>query len=242
LNYSYQKNKRKKSDIRAMFNSIARRYDFLNHFFSFGIDIIWRKRLISELKKFKPEKVIDIATGTADLAIMAAKNKIVSVIGIDLSSEMIAIGAKKVFNENLQNIIDLQIGDAEEINFPDQTFDAAMVSFGIRNFENLEKGLTEISRVLKEGSPLFVLEFSKPTKFPVKQLYRFYSTSFLPFFGKLISKDKKAYEYLPESIVNFPDGNNLIGIFNKCGYEKCRFKPLTFQIATLYIGIKKINS
>jgi demethylmenaquinone methyltransferase / 2-methoxy-6-polyprenyl-1,4-benzoquinol methylase len=225
-----------------MFNSIARRYDFLNHFFSFGIDIIWRKRLIHELGKFKPEKVIDIATGTADLAIMAAKKKIISVIGIDLSSEMIAIGEKKILNENLQNVIELQIGDAEEINHPDRTFDAAMVSFGIRNFENLEKGLTEISRVLKVGSPLLVLEFSKPTIFPVKQLYQFYSAYFLPFFGKLISKDKKAYAYLPESIVNFPDGNNLIGIFKKCGYENCSFKPLTFQIATLYIGIKKKNS
>lgn len=231
--------KGKKTEIRAMFNSIARHYDFLNHFLSFGIDILWRKRLIRELKKFDPQNVIDIATGTADLAIMAAEKGIPSITGVDLSSNMIDIGSLKIANKNLENIISLQIGDAEELNFPDGSFDAAIIAFGIRNFENLEKGLIEILRVLKSGGPLLILEFSTPTVFPVKQFYRFYSVIVLPFFGKLISKDRNAYNYLPESIKKFPFGENMIEILNRCGYEKCVFKPQTFQIATLYIGTKK---
>ena len=234
-----QKIKKEKYEIRAMFNSIAHHYDFLNHFLSFGIDVLWRKRLINELKKYQPQKVIDIATGTADLAIMAAKSGIQSITGVDFSNNMIEIGNKKVFKENLQNIINLKIGDAEDLKFEDQFFDAAIIAFGIRNFENLEKGLTEISRILKVGSPLLVLEFSTPTAFPVKQFYRFYSHILLPFFGKLISKDKNAYTYLPESISNFPFGEQMIPILKNCGFENCTFKSQTFQIATLYKGIKK---
>jgi demethylmenaquinone methyltransferase / 2-methoxy-6-polyprenyl-1,4-benzoquinol methylase len=239
LNFPNIKNNREKTEIRAMFNSIARHYDFLNHFLSFGIDIIWRKRLIRELKKFNPVNVIDIATGTADLAIMAAKSGVPSITGIDLSASMVSIGSGKVLSNNLQNSIQLQIGDAEELDFADHYFDAAMVAFGIRNFENLEKGLIEISRVLKGGSPLLVLEFSKPTIFPVKQFYWMYSKVFLPFFGKIISKNKNAYTYLPESIAEFPFGDRMVDIFQRCGYENCSFKALSFQIATLYIGTKK---
>jgi demethylmenaquinone methyltransferase / 2-methoxy-6-polyprenyl-1,4-benzoquinol methylase len=242
LAFSIIKKRPKKTEIRAMFNSIARRYDFLNHFFSLGIDVLWRKRLIRELKKFNPVNVIDIATGTADLAILAAKRGIPSITGIDLSSNMIEIGVQKVLKQNLQNVVDLKIGDAEELDFIDDQFDAAMVAFGIRNFENLEKGLGEISRVLKEGSPLLILEFSKPTVFPVKQFYYLYSRIFLPFLGRIISTDKKAYSYLPESIAEFPYGNSMIQIFQNCGYENCCFIPLSFQIATLYIGIKKKES
>jgi demethylmenaquinone methyltransferase/2-methoxy-6-polyprenyl-1,4-benzoquinol methylase len=224
-----------------MFNSIARRYDFLNHFLSFGIDILWRKRLIKELQKFDPQNVLDVATGTADLAIMAAISNIPSVTGVDLSNNMIDIGSQKIIKKNLQSIINLQIGDAEELNFPDLYFDAAMVAFGIRNFENLEKGLKEISRVLKSGGPLLILEFSKPAIFPIKQIYWVYSAFLLPIFGSMISKDKKAYTYLPESIADFPFGSNMIEILNNCGYENCNYKSLTFQIATLYIGIKKLD-
>jgi len=225
-----------------MFNSIARRYDFLNHFLSFGIDYVWRKQLIRELLKFNPERVIDIATGTADLAIMAAKKGVASITGVDLSANMIEIGIQKILRKNLQNIVKLEIGDAEELDFPNNHFDAAMVAFGIRNFENLEKGLIEISRVLKDGSPLLVLEFSKPTLFPVKQFYWFYSKIVLPIAGRIISKNSSAYTYLPDSIAEFPFGTKMVEIFKNCGYEYCRYKPLTFQIATLYIGIKKINS
>jgi demethylmenaquinone methyltransferase / 2-methoxy-6-polyprenyl-1,4-benzoquinol methylase len=242
LDHSIDTLKSKKTEIRAMFNSIARRYDFLNHFLSLGIDVIWRKRLIRELKKYNPQNVLDIATGTADLAIMAAKKGVPSIIGVDLSANMLKIGSDKIQREKLQNYIELQIGDAEELNFKDCTFDAAVVAFGIRNFENLEKGLIEISRVLKDGSPLLILEFSRPTIFPVKQFYWFYSKVFLPFLGRIISKDKSAYNYLPESIENFPFGINLINILENCGYEKCYFKPQTFQIATLYLGIKKKRS
>jgi demethylmenaquinone methyltransferase / 2-methoxy-6-polyprenyl-1,4-benzoquinol methylase len=241
LNRSIKTNKRKKTEIRAMFNGIARRYDFLNHFLSLGIDILWRKRLIKELKKFNPKNVLDVATGTADLAIMAADSNIRSITGVDLSNNMIDIGSQKIIKKNLQNIINLQIGDAEELNFPDLSFDAAMVAFGIRNFENLEKGLIEISRVLKSDAPILILEFSRPTVFPIKQIYWFYSAFLLPVFGRLISKDKKAYNYLPESITNFPFGNHMIDILNHCGYKNCRYKSLTFQIATLYIGIKKLD-
>jgi len=222
-----------------MFNSIARRYDFLNHFLSLGIDIIWRKKLIRELKKFKPIKVIDIATGTADLAIMAAKQNIPFITGIDLSQNMISVGNLKVQKAGLQNAIQLEIGDAEQLNFADGFFDAAMVAFGIRNFENLENGLIEISRILKVGSPFIILEFSKPTIFPVKQFYWFYSNAILPLLGRIISKNRNAYTYLPESIANFPCGKKIIDIFVDCGFENCSFKPLAFQIATLYIGIKK---
>jgi demethylmenaquinone methyltransferase / 2-methoxy-6-polyprenyl-1,4-benzoquinol methylase len=242
LDHSNDTIKSKKTEIRAMFNSIARHYDFLNHFLSMGIDINWRKRLIRELKKYNPQNVIDIATGTADLAIMAAKKGIPSIIGVDLSSNMIEFGLEKIKKESLQNRVSLQIGDAEELNFQDGYFDAAIVAFGIRNFENLEKGLVEISRVLKDGSPLMVLEFSKPTIFPVKQFYWFYSKAFLPLIGRIISKDKSAYTYLPESIADFPYGNTLTTILNNCGFENCWYKPLTFQIATLYVGIKKEKS
>jgi len=239
LNNSNKIPSKKKAEIRAMFNSIALRYDFLNHFFSFGIDISWRKKLIRELRKYNPEKVLDVATGTADLAIMAAQHRIPTIIGVDLSANMVAIGNEKIIKENLQEKIDLQIGDAEDLNFQDDFFDAAMISFGIRNFENIEKGLTEINRVLKDGSPLLVLEFSKPTVFPVKQAYWFYSKAILPLLGRLISKDKSAYTYLPDSIAGFLYGKALLEVFERCGFEKCRFRPLTFQVATIYVGFKK---
>lgn len=224
-----------------MFNSIARNYDFLNHFLSFGIDVLWRKRLIRELKKYKPSKILDIATGTADLAIMASKIKDAEIVGVDLSSGMIEVGKEKVDRKNLNQKIQLLVGDAESLDLKQNSFDAAMVAFGVRNFEDLDKGLTEIAAVLKDKSPLFVLEFSKPQLFLFKQLYHFYSFKILPLIGKVISKDSNAYIYLPSSINEFHSGKDFIQVMERCGFSDCRMIPLSLRIATIYIGHKNIG-
>lgn len=224
-----------------MFNSIARNYDFLNHFLSFGIDVLWRKRLIRELKKYKPSKILDIATGTADLAIMASKIKDAEIVGVDLSSGMIEVGKEKVDRKNLNQKIQLLVGDAESLDLKQNSFDAAMVAFGVRNFEDLDKGLTEIAAVLKDKSPLFVLEFSKPQLFLFKQLYHFYSFKILPLIGKVISKDSSAYIYLPASINEFHSGKDFIQVMERCGFSDCRMIPLSLRIATIYIGHKNIG-
>lgn len=229
----------KKDEVRVMFNSIARNYDLLNHLLSFGIDILWRKRLIKELKKCSPQHVIDIATGTGDLAIMAVKKGIVKVTGVDISENMIAIGNGKIQNQKLQDKIDLTSGDAECLPFDNDSFDAAIVSFGVRNFENLDNGLLDIKRVLKEGGEFLILEFSQPDNKIFKIFYKFYSSFIIPLIGKIISKDSNAYNYLPESISKFPYGDEMIEILEKNGYCNCRYIPLTFQIATIYIGTKK---
>ncbi len=235
----YDKKQDKKSQIRAMFNSIARRYDFLNHFLSFGIDILWRKKLIRQLKAYKPTHILDVATGTADLALMAVqKIPHIRVTGIDLSEGMIDVGNHKLNDRSLNDQIKLQVADSEALPFDDQSFDAAMVAFGVRNFENLDKGLSEILRVLQSERPLFILEFSSPKQFPMKQLYRFYSNTFLPFVGRIVSKDPKAYSYLPESISEFPHGSEFLNIMNSIGYRDCGFKELSFGIATIYWGVK----
>ncbi len=224
-----------------MFNSIARNYDFLNHFLSFGIDVLWRKRLIRELKKYKPSKILDIATGTADLAIMASKIKDAEIVGVDLSSGMIEVGKEKVDRKNLNQKIQLLVGDAESLDLKQNSFDAAMVAFGVRNFEDLDKGLTEIAAVLKDKSPLLVLEFSKPQLFMFKQLYHFYSFKILPLIGKVISKDSSAYIYLPASINEFHSGKDFIHVMERCGFSDCRMIPLSLRIATIYIGHKNIG-
>ncbi len=224
-----------------MFNSIARNYDFLNHFLSFGIDVLWRRRLIRELKKYKPSKILDIATGTADLAIMASKIKDAEIVGVDLSSGMIEVGKEKVDRKNLNQKIQLLVGDAESLDLKLNSFDAAMVAFGVRNFEDLDKGLTEIAAVLKDKSPLFVLEFSKPQLFLFKQLYHFYSFKILPLIGKVISKDSSAYIYLPASINEFHSGKDFIQVMERCGFSDCRMIPLSLRIATIYIGHKNIG-
>lgn len=235
----YDKKQDKKSQIRAMFNSIALRYDFLNHFLSFGIDIIWRKRLIRLLKAYQPTHILDVATGTADLALMAVQQiPHIRVTGIDLSEGMIDVGNHKLNDRSLNDQIKLQVADSEALPFDDQSFDAAMVAFGVRNFENLDKGLSEILRVLQSERPLFILEFSSPKQFPMKQLYRFYSNTFLPFVGRIVSKDSKAYSYLPESISEFPHGSEFLNIMNSIGYRNCGFKELSFGIATIYWGVK----
>jgi demethylmenaquinone methyltransferase / 2-methoxy-6-polyprenyl-1,4-benzoquinol methylase len=222
-----------------MFNSIARNYDFLNHFLSFGIDVLWRKRLIRELKKYKPSTILDIATGTADLAIMASKIEGTEIVGVDLSSGMIEVGKEKVELKNLNQKISLLVGDAESLELDLDSFDAAMVAFGVRNFEDLDKGLNEIAAVLKDDCPLLVLEFSKPQLFLFKQLYHFYSFKILPLIGKVISKDSSAYIYLPASINEFHSGKDFIAVMERCRFTNCRMIPLSLSIATIYIGHKK---
>jgi len=179
----------KKNQVADMFNNIAKKYDFLNHFLSLGIDKLWRNKVVSILKIYQPKTILDIATGTGDLAITALKLNPEKITGIDISTGMLEIGKEKIRKKGLGNSIELLEGDSEDIQFPDQSFDAAIVAFGVRNFENLQKGLLEIHRVLKPGSPFIVLEFSKPGKFPTKQVYNIYFKNILPIIGKLFSKD-----------------------------------------------------
>lgn len=230
------KNASKKEQVAEMFDNISHKYDFLNHFLSAGIDILWRKRAIKLLKPYQPKVILDVATGTADFAIEALALKPEKIIGIDISEGMLAHGREKLKKRKLDHIITLQSGDSEGLPFMENTFDAVIVAFGVRNFENLEKGLTNINRVLKPGAPIVVLEFSKPKAFPIKQLYNFYSNFALPLVGKLISKDKAAYTYLPESVSAFPEGKDFIKILSLSGFKKCRHIPLTFGISSIYIG------
>jgi demethylmenaquinone methyltransferase/2-methoxy-6-polyprenyl-1,4-benzoquinol methylase len=228
----------KKEQVRVMFDNIAHKYDFLNHFLSAGIDIGWRKKLVKMINKHQPQHTLDVATGTADLAIALAKKTKTPIIGIDISNGMLDIGREKLKKLNLDQQIVLQQADSENLPFDDNVFDAVMVAFGVRNFENLDKGLAEMNRVLKPGGMLAVLEFSRPRKFPVKQLYNFYFRFILPFLGRLISKDKGAYTYLPESVGKFPDGQDFINHLTSCGYHKNSERRLSFGIATIYTGFK----
>jgi len=228
----------KKEQVAAMFNNIAHRYDFLNHFFSLGIDKIWRRKAINLLKKENPQTILDVATGTGDFAIAAMKLHPQRINGIDISEKMLEIGREKIKNKKLEKIIELSLGDSENIKFPDNTFDAVTVAFGVRNFENLELGLKEINRVLKKNGTLVVLEFSQPKKFPVKQLYKFYFSNILPFFGKLISKDSSAYTYLPESVIVFPYGEKFLELLQSTGFSNTYCKQLSFGISSIYTGKK----
>lgn len=228
----------KKEQVAQMFNNIAYRYDFLNHFLSLGIDTIWRRKAINCLKDINPRRILDVASGTADLAIEALRLNPDEIIGIDISEEMLSIGQKKIERKGLQRKITLQKGDSENLQFNDDSFDAITVAFGVRNFENLEKGLSEIFRILKPNGRLVILEFSKPRKFPVKQIYNFYFKQILPFVGKLISKDKSAYSYLPESVDLFPENQKFISILEKCGFVNCINRQLTFGVASIYTGEK----
>jgi len=228
----------KKQKVEAMFDNIAPSYDFLNHFLSLGIDKWWRRKAIGILQEEKPKIVLDVATGTGDFAIEALKLKPDSVKGIDLSKEMLDIGRKKIKKINAEKVIELMHGDAEKINFENDFFDAITIGFGVRNFENLSKGLTEIYRVLKKNGTLVILEFSTPAKFPVRQVYHFYFHHILPFMGKIISKDKSAYSYLPESVETFPSGENFIKLLNEAGFLNTKCALLTFGIASLYTGKK----
>lgn len=228
----------KKKQVAEMFDSISGKYDFLNHFLSLGIDIRWRKKAIKMLKDLNPKQILDIATGTGDFAIEALKLNPDKVIGVDISEGMLNVGRKKMKKRGYSEIIDMQSGDSENLHFEDNKFDAVIVAFGVRNFENLEKGLAEMNRVLRPGGRAVILEFSKPTIFPFKQLYNFYFRWILPKIGKIVSKDNAAYTYLPESVKEFPYGNEFIGILEKTGYKNTKCKPLTLGISSIYLGEK----
>ncbi len=229
----------KKTRIVKMFNNISTRYDLLNHVLSFGIDTIWRRKAIRMLAPFEPQTILDAATGTGDLAIAACRIKPKKVIGIDITEGMLTIGKQKVKKRNLEDVIELKYGDSENIEFAENTFDAAIVAFGVRNFENLQRGLTELYRVLKAGSPIVILEFSKPARFPVKQLYNFYFNHVLPRVSRIFSKDKSAYRYLPKSVLAFPEGKYFLGEMRTAGFKSTSQKRLSFGIVTLYFAVKK---
>ncbi len=231
----------KKKQIKAMFDNIAPKYDFLNHSLSMGIDKIWRRRAIKLLKDLDCPEVLDIATGTGDLAIAAMKLNPKRIVGLDLSAEMLKVGEEKVKKKGLDQIISMVEGDSENLPFQDDEFDAATVAFGVRNFENLNKGLVEINRVLKPGGKFMVLEFSNPSQFPFKQIYQFYSTKILPWWGGLLSKDKAAYTYLPESVAAFPEGDAFVTELNKAGFKSLRVWRQTFGVATIYFAQKEIQ-
>lgn len=229
----------KKQQVAEMFNNISHRYDFLNHFLSLGIDILWRKKAVRLIKPFAPKVMLDIATGTGDFAIECLKLNPDKIIGIDISDGMLDVGRKKLKSKALTHKIELLHGDSEKINFENGSFDAITVAFGVRNFEHLEVGLSEMYRVLKPGGVAAILEFSKPAVFPLKQLYNFYFLKVLPGLGKKISSDAAAYTYLPESVQAFPDGEKMASIIKSCGFNKVEIYPLTGGIATIYLSVKK---
>jgi demethylmenaquinone methyltransferase/2-methoxy-6-polyprenyl-1,4-benzoquinol methylase len=228
----------KKKQVEQMFDSISGNYDFLNRSLSFGIDVYWRKKLVNQLGGNKPKHMIDIATGTADVALSLLKLKPESIIGIDISEGMLGVGRKKILKRGAEKTIQLERGDSEKLRFVDNRFDAATVAFGVRNFENLEQGLSEINRVLKPGGKLVILEFSRPKNFPIRQLYDFYFRYFCPWWGKLVSKDASAYRYLYDSVSVFPDGTDFLEIAGRCGFKDLKAERVTFGIVSLYTGVK----
>ena len=229
----------KKEQVAGMFNDIAFRYDFLNRFLSAGIDVRWRKKAIQQLQSLQPKTILDVATGTADVAIMASGIlKPEKITGIDISDGMLEIGRKKIEKLGLQDRIQLLNGDCETIKFDNDSFEAVTVAFGVRNFENLEKRLSEIKRVLKPGGKLVVLEFSKPKSAVVKAMNNQYMKIICPNVGKIFSKNRNAYQYLDESIKKFPEGKNFTGILENLGYRNIYFKPLSLGICSIYCGEK----
>lgn len=228
----------KKEVVREMFDNISPKYDFLNHFLSFGIDRAWRRKLVTMLGERKPLIVLDVATGTGDMAIAIASLRPQKIIGIDISEKMLGIGRQKLIEKGLGEIIGLHLGDAEKIPFSDNSFDAITVAFGVRNYENLELGLTEMRRVLRTGGVMLILEFSHPGSFPMKQLYSFYSRFIIPLMGRLISGNSKAYTYLPESVAKFPSGMHFLGILEKLSLKNTRQESLSGGIASIYVAEK----
>jgi len=229
----------KKEQVTKMFNTISKEYDSLNRVISFGIDIKWRKKVVNIVANQQPDIILDIATGTGDLAINLTKTKATKIIGLDISEGMLDVGRQKIAKKRLENTIDMVIGDSEKLSFRDNTFDAITVAFGIRNFENLEKGLSEILRVLKPGGIFVILETSVPEKTPFKQGYKFYTKVILPVIGKLFSKDKVAYSYLSESASVFPYGGALNNILLKIGFINAKALPQTFGVASIYKAFKQ---
>jgi demethylmenaquinone methyltransferase/2-methoxy-6-polyprenyl-1,4-benzoquinol methylase len=229
----------KKEQVASMFNNISGTYDFLNHFLSLGIDTIWRKIAINELLNDKPRLILDVATGTGDLAFESIKTlNPEKVIGIDISDGMLDIAREKIVKRKMHEKFEVCLGDSEKLLFENNTFDAVTVAFGVRNFENLEKGLSDMLRVLKPGAKAVILEFSKPKVFPVKQAYNFYFKYVTPTIGRIFSKDSSAYTYLPESVASFPDGDKFNELMQKVGFKNTKSRPLTFGICSIYTGIK----
>ena len=233
----YNNTENKKDQVTKMFNNIAKSYDVLNHSLSLGMDNVWRKIAIKKLTN-NPSSILDIATGTADFAITASKYTKAQIIGIDISQGMLDIGIQKITKKGLSDRINLQLADSEDLTFDDNSFDALTAGFGVRNFQDLNKGLSEMNRVLKSAGILVILEPASPTTFPLKQFYNLYFHYILPFIGKIISKDRDAYTYLPNSVSAFPSGKKFLSELHKAGFKDCKHIPLTFGIVSLYIAIK----
>lgn len=234
----HQSKQGKKEAVQSMFDAIAGKYDFLNHFLSAGIDHSWRKKVAKIVAHEKPASVLDVATGTADLAIAVSRRTKAKITGIDISAGMLQVGNRKLEQKTLQHQISLIQADSERIPFETNSFDVSMVAFGVRNFEDLHEGLSEMHRVTRQGGLIVVLEFSKPRKFPVKQLYLFYFRNILPTLGRLISKDRGAYTYLPISVGQFPDGRHFLNELERSGFTQVTERRLTFGIASIYTGRK----
>ena len=228
----------KKEEVAEMFNNISGKYDFLNHFLSLGIDKLWRKKAVKELRSIQPQRILDIATGTGDFALELLKLKPKEIVGLDISSGMLEVGREKMKKRKVDHVIQMVLGDSENIPYDTAHFDALTVAFGVRNFENLEIGLSEMLRVLRPGGKAVILEFSKPKKLPVKQAFGFYSRYIIPFLGKRISKDEKAYAYLPESVAAFPEGEEFLSILRELGYQNVKAQTVSGGIATIYTGTK----
>ena len=229
---------KKKEQVQHMFNDISGKYDFLNHFLSFGADFTWRRKFARQLSQYEPHRILDVATGTGDLALLISALGPEQVTGIDIAGNMLAIAKKKASKKGLQDRLTFEEGDAENLPFPDEFFDAVTVALGVRNFEDLEKGLLEMKRVMKPGGVMMILEFSHPVTTPWKQLYGFYSKHMIPFMGKVFSGNKQAYTYLPESVSAFPSGNDFLEILEKVGMKNVSQRTLTFGVATIYKGEK----
>ncbi len=236
--YKDQDNSRKEQ-VTQMFDNISGNYDFMNRIMTFGIDVKWRKKVVKMVADTHAKKILDIATGTGDFAIMLAKIKPEKIVGLDISPGMLEVGKKKIKEKGLGNLIEMVLGDSENLPFADNSFDAITVGFGVRNFEDLDKGLQEINRVLRPGGIFVVLETSQPDKFPFKQLYKFHSKYIIPLLGSLFSKDKKAYDYLPESAQAFPYGEAFNNILKKNEFIQVQDFPLLFGAARIYKAFKK---
>ncbi|TPN83021.1 bifunctional demethylmenaquinone methyltransferase/2-methoxy-6-polyprenyl-1,4-benzoquinol methylase UbiE [Aquimarina algicola] len=232
------KNRSKKEQVEEMFDTISEDYDGLNRVISFGIDIKWRKKVVKLIKNTNPERILDVATGTGDLAIHLSETGASEIIGLDISEGMLEVGKQKINSKKLDTTIKMVKGDSENLPYEDDYFDAITVAFGVRNFENLEKGLSEIYRVLKPEGIFVVLETSIPTKTPYKQGYKLYSKNILPRIGKMFSKDKSAYSYLSESAAAFPYGEKFNNILRKIGFIQVKDRPQTFGVATIYTATK----
>jgi len=227
-----------KQYVRSLFDSIARRYDLLNHLLSGGIDVYWRNRAIEHLRRAAPRRILDVATGTADFALAALRLRPDQIVGVDIAEQMLAIGRRKVARRGAASVIALESGDAEHLPFPDGSFDATIVAFGARNFENLAQGLAEMCRVLRPGGTIVVLEFSHPARFPFRQIYFAYFRRVLPLIGRLVSRSPDAYTYLPETVMNFPQGEEFTAVLRASGFHDMFEKRLTFGIASIYTARK----